>query len=68
MAGRRTWAAIVEVADELDASLVVCGTRGLGGVRSLVLGSVSSAVLHRARRPVLVAPEPPPPAHEATPA
>jgi nucleotide-binding universal stress UspA family protein len=60
MAGRTTWAAIVDVADELDASLIVCGTRGLGRVRGLVLGSVSSAVLHHARRPVLVAPEPHP--------
>lgn len=67
-AGRTTWAAIVKVADELDASLVVCGTRGLSGVRGLVLGSVSSAVLHHARRPVLIVPEPHPPAHEAGPA
>jgi nucleotide-binding universal stress UspA family protein len=59
-----TWGAIVDVADELDASLVVCGTRGLSGVRGLVLGSVSGAVLHHARRPVLVAPEPHPPTHE----
>ena len=55
MAGRTTWAAVVDVADELDASLIVCGTRGLSGVRGLVLGSVSSAVLHHARRSVLVA-------------
>jgi nucleotide-binding universal stress UspA family protein len=68
MAGRTSWTAIVEVADELDANLVVCGTRGLSGVRGIVLGSVSSAVLHHARRPVLVAPEPLPPAHEAGPA
>jgi nucleotide-binding universal stress UspA family protein len=68
MAGHTTWAAIVEVADELDASLIVCGTRGLSGVRGLVLGSVSSAVLHHARRPVLVAPEPHPPEHEVGPA
>ena len=65
MARRPTWAAIVEVADELDASLVVCGTRGLSGVRGLVLGSVSSAVLHHACRPVLVAPEPHLPTQEA---
>jgi nucleotide-binding universal stress UspA family protein len=52
------WRAIVDVADEIDASLVVCGTRALGGVRGLVLGSVSSAVLHHAHRPVLVAPAP----------
>jgi nucleotide-binding universal stress UspA family protein len=62
------WGAIVEVADELDAVLIVCGTRGLSGVRGLVLGSVSSAVLHHAHRPVLVAPELHPPPHDATPA
>lgn len=58
LAQTTVWRAIVEVADEVDASLVVCGTRGLTGLRGLVLGSVSSAVLHRARRPVLVAPDP----------
>ena len=57
MAGQTTWAAIVEVADELDASLVVCGTRGLSGVRGLVLGSVSSAVLHHAREHIKPEPQ-----------
>jgi nucleotide-binding universal stress UspA family protein len=53
------WRAIVDVADEIDAGLIVCGTRGLGGVRGLVLGSVSHAVLQHAGRPVLIAPAPP---------
>ncbi len=52
-AGRR----IVEIADELDARLIVCGRRGLGSVASAVLGSVSHAVLAHAGRPVLIAPE-----------
>jgi nucleotide-binding universal stress UspA family protein len=52
------WRAIVDVADELDANLIVCGTRGLSGIKSVVLGSVSHAVLQHAHRPMLIAPEP----------
>lgn len=52
-AGRK----IVEIADELDARLIVCGRRGLGTVASALLGSVSHAVLAHAGRPVLIAPE-----------
>jgi nucleotide-binding universal stress UspA family protein len=49
-------AAILTVAAEVDADVVVLGTRGLGGVKSLMLGSVSHAVLHHADRAVLVVP------------
>ncbi|HJU13690.1 MAG TPA: universal stress protein [Candidatus Nitrosotalea sp.] len=35
--------------------LVVIGARGLGPVKEVVLGSVSNAVLHRSKIPVLVA-------------
>jgi nucleotide-binding universal stress UspA family protein len=52
------WRTIVDVADELDAALVVCGTRGRGSVRSALLGSVSHDVLQHAHRPVLIAPAP----------
>ncbi|MEW9550163.1 universal stress protein [Nonomuraea sp. NPDC050783] len=52
------WKTIVDVADELDASLVVTGTRGLAGVRSVLLGSVSNHVLHHAHRPTLIVPPP----------
>ena len=52
-AGRR----IIEIADELDARLIVCGRRGLGAVASALLGSVSHVVLAHAERPVLIAPE-----------
>jgi nucleotide-binding universal stress UspA family protein len=51
-------AVILAEAADLDASVIVLGTRGLGGVKSLMLGSVSHAVLHHADRAVLVIPSP----------
>lgn len=47
---------ILEAAEDLDAGVVVLGTRGLGGVRSFLLGSVSHQVLQHADRPVMVVP------------
>ena len=51
-------AVILAEAADLDAGVIVLGTRGLGGVKSLMLGSVSHAVLHHADRAVLVIPSP----------
>jgi nucleotide-binding universal stress UspA family protein len=48
------WQAIVEIADRHDAAMIVMGSRGLTGMRSMLLGSVSSAVAHHADRPVLI--------------
>ncbi len=42
------------VAETEDAGLVVVGSRGLGGFRSLLLGSVANALTAHARCPVVV--------------
>lgn len=44
---------ILKTADSSKADLIVMGSRGLTGFKELVLGSVSSAVVHRAKVPVL---------------
>ncbi|HEY3612482.1 MAG TPA: universal stress protein [Gaiellales bacterium] len=51
--------AIVDAADEHDAALIVMGTRGNTGIRSLLLGSVSHSVAHHAHRPLLIVPSGP---------
>ncbi len=50
------WKTIVELARTHDAAVIVMGSRGLSGAESMLLGSVSSRVLHHADRPVLVIP------------
>jgi nucleotide-binding universal stress UspA family protein len=47
---------VVELARARNAPLIVVGSRGLGAVAGALLGSVSSAIIHRADRPVLVVP------------
>jgi nucleotide-binding universal stress UspA family protein len=48
--------AILATADDRDAALIVLGTRGLGGLHAMFLGSVSEAVTRHARRDVLLVP------------
>jgi nucleotide-binding universal stress UspA family protein len=45
---------IVAVAEELGAGLIVLGSRGLGGVRRALMGSVSESVVRHAHCPILV--------------
>ena len=45
---------IVAAAQDLNADLIVIGSRGLGGFKRLMLGSVSDGVTHHAHCPVLI--------------
>jgi nucleotide-binding universal stress UspA family protein len=45
---------LLEAADRVDAATIVMGSRGLTGLRSILLGSVSRAVLHETKRPTLI--------------
>lgn len=44
---------IVALAEELGCDTIVMGTRGLGGLAALALGSVTRKVLHLASKPVV---------------
>jgi nucleotide-binding universal stress UspA family protein len=45
---------IAQVADSLDADVIVVGRRGRGGVAELVLGSVSHELVLHSKRPILL--------------
>src|SRR4051794_39369439 len=44
--GISPWPPILSAADEIDADVIVCGSRGRGGVARSLLGSTSSSVLN----------------------
>jgi nucleotide-binding universal stress UspA family protein len=46
--------ALLQVADEVDASMIVVGSRGMHGARRLALGNVPNKVSHHARCNVLI--------------
>jgi nucleotide-binding universal stress UspA family protein len=54
------WEAIVNVADEIDADLIVVGTHGRHGLARALLGSVAEHVVRTSHRPVLTLSAPPP--------
>jgi nucleotide-binding universal stress UspA family protein len=45
---------ILELADEVGAGLIVMGSRGSGGIRRALMGSVSDSVVKHAHSPVLI--------------
>jgi nucleotide-binding universal stress UspA family protein len=45
---------LVHLSEEIDAGLIVMGSRGLHGVRRALIGSVSDSVVRHAHCPVLV--------------
>jgi nucleotide-binding universal stress UspA family protein len=52
--GERRDEAIVHLAEEIGADLIVIGSRGRGGLRRALMGSVSDSVVRHAHCPVLV--------------
>jgi len=52
----KAWPTLLELAKQHEAAAIVVGSRGLGGVTSALLGSVSSGVLDHAHLPVLIVP------------
>jgi nucleotide-binding universal stress UspA family protein len=48
------WKAIVDVADEHDASAIVLGSHGRSGIADVLLGSVAGAVAAHSKRTVLI--------------
>jgi nucleotide-binding universal stress UspA family protein len=45
---------IVDLGEEIGAGLIVMGSRGLGGLRRALIGSVSDSVVRHAHCPVMV--------------
>ncbi|MEK9682696.1 MAG: universal stress protein [Nitrosopumilus sp.] len=46
---------IVEIAQKNNFDLIVIGSRGMGAVKEMFLGSTSNYVLHKSKKPVLIA-------------
>jgi nucleotide-binding universal stress UspA family protein len=52
--GERRDEAIVHLAEEIGAGLIVIGSRGFGGLKRALLGNVADSVVRHAHCPVLV--------------
>lgn len=47
---------IIQVAEEIGASMIICGTRGKGAFNELAVGSVSEAISRKSNIPVAMVP------------
>jgi nucleotide-binding universal stress UspA family protein len=45
---------VVHLSEEIGAGLIIMGSRGLGGVRRALMGSVSDSVVRHAHCPVMI--------------
>jgi len=52
--GERRDEAIVHLAEDIGAGLIVMGTRGFGGLKRVLMGNVADSVVRHAHYPVLV--------------
>jgi nucleotide-binding universal stress UspA family protein len=52
------WEAVITAAQELDADLIITGTRSLHGARELLAGTLSHALLQHSAIPLLAIPAP----------
>src|ERR687893_1652045 len=50
----RTSNEVIKLAEEIDAGLLIVGSRGLGTVQRILMGSQSEEIVHHAQVPVLV--------------
>jgi nucleotide-binding universal stress UspA family protein len=55
-AASSAWRGICDAAREQAADVLVCGSRGLGGLSRAYLGSTSSSLLHHSPSPLLLVP------------
>jgi len=52
------WEAVLQVADDVDADVIITGTRSLHGMREALSNTLSHALLQHSRRAVLAIPMP----------
>ena len=45
---------LIHLSEEIGAGLIIMGSRGLGGVRRALMGSVSDSVVKHAHCPVMI--------------